>query len=242
MKTLEIIKFLESSQKTIFNARDFAKIIKKPINYSTLVLYRLKKGGFIVKIEKDKYALKDTAAYILFSNVLYPSYISFLTALNYHNLTTQIPKKVQIIGLKSKKQISLDNYLIQFVKFKPSKFFGYKREKTPQGFIFIAEIEKAIIDSLYLPKYCPIDEVYNALNEGLVSPKIIDINKLIDYALRMKSKVVLKRLGYLLELKNIDCYKEFKDKINEKYDVLDMISKKGERNKKWKLIINRELD
>lgn len=242
MKTLEIIKFLERSQRTIFGAREFAKIIKKPINYSILVLHRLKKKGFLVEIERNKYALKENISYLIFTELLYPSYISFLTALHYYNLTTLIPKKVQIVGIKSKKEISFDDYLIKFIKFKQARFFGYQREKTSNGFIFIAEIEKAIIDSLYLPKYCPIDEVYNALSEGLASPKIINIKKLIDYALRMNSKVILKRLGYLLELKKIDCYKEFKDKINKKYDFLDVISKKGERNKKWKLIINRELE
>ena len=120
---------------------------------------------------------------------------------------------------------------------KQNRFFGYKREKISRGFIFIAEIEKAIIDSLFLPKYCPIDETYRVFKEM----ENINIKKLIDYALMMKKGIVLKRLGYLLERLDIDIYDKVKDNINYKYDSLDIISNNGKKNKKWRLIINREL-
>ncbi len=236
MKTIEIIKELEKFQKAIFSINDLAKIIKKPRKYSSLVLYRLKKKGLIVDIEKNKYVFKELSPYVVFSNLIYPSYLSFLTAFSYYNLTAQIPKQIQIVSLKSKKEVEFENYKLKFVRFKPNRFFGYKREKMARGFIFIAELEKAIIDSLFLPKYCPIDETFNVLNEAIEN---INIEKLIDYALKMKNKVILKRLGYLLEKKNIDIYNKIKDKLNKKYDKLDILSKKGKRNKKWRLIINR---
>ena len=239
MKTIEAIKTLEKMQKPVFNVNDMAKIMQKSKNYSSLFLHRLKKKGLVLEIEKNKYIIREESPYLIFSNIVYPSYLSFLTAFSYYNLTTQIPKKIQIITLKSKKEISFENYTAKFIKFKTSRFFGYNREKTPHGFIFIAELEKAIIDSLYLPKYCPIDETYKILSETINS---IDIKKLIDYALKMKSKVVLKRLGYLLEKNNINIYKKIKNNLDKKYDILDIISKKGKKNKKWKLIINRELE
>ncbi|MBI2449726.1 type IV toxin-antitoxin system AbiEi family antitoxin domain-containing protein [Candidatus Pacearchaeota archaeon] len=235
MKALEIIKELEKFQKVIFSINDLAKIIKKSRKYSSLVLYRLKKKGLIIEIERNKYVPKDMSPYVL-SNLIYPSYLSFLTAFSYYNLTAQIPKQIQIVSLKSKKEIEFENYKLKFVKFKPNRFFGYKREKMAHGFIFIAELEKAIIDSLFLPKYCPIDETFNVLNEAI---KNINLEKLIDYALKMKSKVVLKRLGYLLEKKNINIYNKIKDKLNKKYDNLDILSNKGKKNKKWRIIINR---
>lgn len=236
MKTFDILQILENTQKAVFTINDIAKIIKKPEKYSALVLYRLKKKGMLIKIEKNKYCLKDRNPYVIFSNIYYPSYISFLAAFSYYNLTSQIPKKVEIVSQKSRKEIKFDNYSLKFIKFSKKRFFGYKREKVSDGFIFIAEIEKAIIDALFLPRYCPIDETYNALNEAE-----INIEKLLEYSLKMKSKVVLKRLGYLLEFKKIDIYERLKDKINKKYDFLDNGVKKGERNKKWRLIINKRI-
>ena len=109
------------------------------------------------------------------------------------------------------------------------------REKIIKGFVFIAEIEKAILDSLFLPKYCSIDELVEAVKKA-------NKEKLLEYALRMKSKIVLKRLGFILEQSNIDIYEKIKDKINKKYEALDpAMPKKGVKNKKWKLIINRNL-
>lgn len=239
MNTANIIKMLENSEKGVFSGNDISKIIKKPKRYSSLFLYRLKKKGLITEIERNKYTLKKTNLYIVFSNLVYPSYLSFLTAFSYYGLTTQIPKQIQIISLKSKKECYFDNYMLKFIKFKVNRFFGYKREKSLGGFIFIAELEKAIVDSLFLPQYCPIDETSRALSESISS---IDINKLIEYALKMKNKVVLKRLGYLLEKNNINIYNKLKNKINKRYDYLDLISKKGWKNKKWKLIINRGLN
>lgn len=237
MQTLEIIKLLEKTKKGVFSINDITRIIRKSKEYSWLVLHRLNKKDLITKIEKNKYALKETNDYIIFSNIVYPSYISFLTALSYYNLTTQIPKQIQIVSLKSKKEIRFNGYVLKFIKFKSDKFFGYKREKLSNGFVFIAEPEKAIIDSLCLPKYCSIDEIYNAL----LSYNGLNIEKLIKYALKMKNIVVLKRLGFLLEKKGIDIHDKIKKKINKKYDSLSGENRKGALNKKWKLIVNESL-
>lgn len=98
--------------------------------------------------------------------------------------------------------------------------------------VFIADKEKAIVDALYLPKYCPLDETYAALEE-------VDITKVVSYALRMRSKVLLKRLGYLLELRGVDIYTQVKKQLNQRYDLLNPFHKRRkQKSKKWKLIIN----
>lgn len=239
MKTIKITESLENMQKTVFSVNDIAKIIGKPKKYASLVLHRLKKRNLILEIERNKYVLKKTNPYVIFSNLVFPSYLSFLTAFSYYNLSTQIAKNILIATTKSKKEIKFENYNLKFIKLSKNRFFGYKREKTSLGFIFIAEIEKAIIDSLFLIRYCPIDETYNALSKEI---KLIDIEKLIKYALKMKSKIVLKRLGYILEKKNINIYEKLKGKINNKYDPLNIGIKKGQKDKRWKLIINANLE
>jgi predicted transcriptional regulator of viral defense system len=138
--------------------------------------------------------------------------------------------------LKERKQLSYDNNTIQFIKFNKSRFFGFKRETLDDKFIFVAEVEKAILDSLYLPKYCPISETFFALKNAK-----LDIKKLLDYAKRMKSLAVIKRLGYLLEMIGINATKiktSFKN-----YTLLNpTLQKVGEKNERWKLIINEVLE
>ena len=103
--------------------------------------------------------------------------------------------------------------------------------------VFIAEKEKAIVDSLYLPEYCPVDETYAALEADL------DLNKLISYALKMNSIVLLKRLGYLLDLRGIDIHNQVRKKLNIRYDLLNpAFGRKGyKKSIKWKLIINEDV-
>jgi predicted transcriptional regulator of viral defense system len=70
----------------------------------------------------------------------------------------------------------------------------------------------------------------------------IDIEKLLDYALKMDSIVTLKRVGYLLELNGIDVYEKIKKRINKRYDLLNpLLPPTGENDRKWMLKLNEVL-
>jgi len=138
--------------------------------------------------------------------------------------------------LKQKKPINFNSNLIQFVKFKKFRFFGFKRETLEGKFVFVAEVEKAILDSLYLPKYCSISETFFALKNAK-----LDLKRLFRYSKEMKSLAVIKRLGYLLEISGIDS-SEIKTSFKN-YSLLNPnLPKKGEKNEKWKLIINEVIE
>jgi predicted transcriptional regulator of viral defense system len=220
----------------IITIPDTSRIINKNRKYTVLYLKRLEKRKIIKRIEKGKYALQDTPSFVIASNLVIPSYISFLSGLSYYNLTTQIPRITQIVTTKSKKRISYENEEIQFIKLK--KVFGYDRIKTQFGHIFIGEKEKIIIDSLLLPKYCPINETINAIKESKLNTK-----KLTNHSLKMNSIIVIKRLGYILEHTNgIDIYPKVKKYLNKRYDLLNpQLPSTGENNTKWKLKINEVL-
>jgi predicted transcriptional regulator of viral defense system len=235
MKLIEFIDRLRSFAKPVFTTADIAKILNKNPAYVKTYIYRLKKTGRLEEIERNKYCLERTDPIAIASNLVFPSYISFLSGLKFHHLTTQLPKTVSVACAKSKKEIKKETYSIKFVKLKKQRIFGYKREKYFENkIIWVGEPEKIVVDSLLLPQYCPLDETFNALTEGELVLK-----KVIDYAMKMDSKVLLKRLGYMLELRDINVYDRLKNKLNNKYDSLNpFLPKMGERNKRWKLIAN----
>ncbi len=234
MNLLDFIKALEMFEKPVFTVNDVAKIIGTEKDYARLYLYRLKSKGVMEAVERDKYTLADNHPYVTATNILFPSYMSFLTALHFYGATTQIPGSIYIVSTKSKKSLNLKGYSVEFVKLKKERFFGYTREKFQGKFIFVAEKEKLIIDSLLLPQYCPIDETFRAVED-----KELNIDTLIEYGLMMDSIVTLKRLGYLLELTGIDVYDRLKNKLYRKYDLLNpFLAKKGDKNSKWRLILN----
>lgn len=232
MQAITFIRELEGLQKTVIGLSDVTKIIGKGRDYAKVYVNRLAKRNLLHEVEKGKYTLSEDP-HEIGSNLVFPSYISFITAYSLYSFTTQIPIIAQIVSPKSKKTLKIDKTKIIFIKFKKENIFGYHREKFRKKYMFIAEPEKAIIDSLYLPEQCPISESYQALGEN------IDISKLVEYALRMSSIVTIKRLGYLLELHGQDIYDKVAHMLNKKYDLLNPFMKKSKINSsKWKLNVN----
>lgn len=234
MKEREFVEKIRNLNIGIFTISDISRIIGKSRGYATLYAKRLADRDVIVRIEKGRYTLPETDSMVIATNVVIPSYISFLSALSYYRLTTQIPTSIQVVAGRSKKEIMLDRKII-FIKFDKKRIFGYRREKMGNGYAFIGEIEKILVDILFMPRYCPIGETLDAFEK-------VDIEKLLNYAFRMNSIVLLKRLGYLLELKGVDVYDRLKGYINRKYDMLNpLLPPVGKNNSKWMLKLNEVL-
>jgi len=216
----------------LFTFNDFIRITKKRREYARTLLYRLRKENIIYKIEKGKYTLHEDPL-IFASYIQLPSYISFWTALRFYNFTEQLPNEITIATKKARDEINFLGNKIKFIKMK--SFFGYRKERYGEFYIFIADKEKAIIDSLLI-KNVPLDEIIKAIKS-----RIIDNNKLINYAIKTKNKALIKRLGFLLERNGYKC-KVLKKYIDYNYILLDpMFEEKGEKNNEWKIIVNRSI-
>ncbi|MBU4189372.1 MAG: hypothetical protein KJ886_00040 [Candidatus Thermoplasmatota archaeon] len=234
MNEREFLEKIKNLNLSVLTISDISHIISKDRRYAALYMKRLENRGVINRIEKGKYTSQDTDPLAIATNLVIPSYISFLSGLAYYHKTTQIPITIQVVTITSKNDVDYGNR-ITFVKFDRKRLFGYKKEKVGNGYAFIGEIEKVIVDSLFMPKYCPINETMNAFDG-------IDGEKILNYALKMDSIVTLKRLGYLLELNGIDLYEKIKKHINKRYDLLNpMLPPAGENNNKWMLKLNEVL-
>lgn len=235
MKNIEFLRAIENAELGVFGITDVARIIAKDRAYASLFIKRLVDRELIVRLEKSKYALTGVDDSVVASNLVFPSYISFLSGLAYHKRTTQLPREIQVAASKSKKSLGYGSARIVFIKLKRERIFGYMREKSRTGFAFVGELEKVILDSLLLPGRCPISESYAAIRSG------IDEEKIVEYALRMDSAVLLKRLGYLLSLAGIRA-DGLEKRISAKYEPLNPhLGSSGEKDARWKLIINEVL-
>ena len=86
MKKIELLKELE--KYPVFNIKKIRDISGKDSNYAKLLVYRLKKDNLIYEIEKNKYTLQNDI-FVIASRLIWPSYISLWSALNYNKLTEQ---------------------------------------------------------------------------------------------------------------------------------------------------------
>lgn len=208
------------------------KDLKLHYNIKYPETYIVRNKQKIKKIEKGKYTLHNDSL-IYATHIVNPSYLSFLSALNFYEYTTQTPLKHTVATIKQKKLNE-----IKFIKINRKYFFGYNKIKYGNFEIFIADKEKLLLDCLIYQKYVSISELTNLLNDNL------DKNKIISYLNRINNINLLRRTGYLLETVGIDIYEKYKNKIKKinKYILLNRNLKKTKNNNtKWKINVNEVL-
>jgi predicted transcriptional regulator of viral defense system len=165
---------------------------------------RLKDEGLVDEVEKGKYLLLGLEPERVLSNPLFiashlvtPAYVSYWSALHYYGFTEQVPLTTFVATTKKKRPVSFRGFRFRFVRIKPHKFFGYRREMLGDLPVVVADEARAIVDSLALPHYAGgIAEVAKALRAAL---ETVDVPTLVGYANRMEDKSLGSRLGYLLE-------------------------------------------
>jgi len=186
------------------------KILGCDDSYAYTVLNRLLKKNKIKKIIKGKYTTKDDI-YLISTNLFAPSYLSFWSCSYFKGYTEQIVNTIQIATTRQIKEIEFENYKISFQKMPPKMFFGYEKKRYGDSFIFVADDEKLLIDSLYCRDLTG--------NPGeiikMVNSLTIDKNKIVSYLKKINNKSLTKKTGFLLETcKGIDIskYVKYKDK------------------------------
>lgn len=226
----------ELRQYPVFDNKIVKSIISKNNNYSKLVIYRLKKSGLIKKIIKNKYSCYQNDLFIA-GNIVWPSYISIWSSLQYHNLTDQLSNKIFIITTRQvkNKSIKFDDLKFVFIKVKPNYFFGHIKININDFPVLMADPEKSIIDSLYLRKISA-SSIFDIIKENC---KKLIIERITAYLERINNKTLASRIGYMLDKSGCDIYNNIKHLISANYIPLDnLLKKEGVKNKKWKIMEN----
>jgi len=173
-------------------------------------------------------------------------YIGYYSALQIHNLITQPSLKEQIVVNKQIRpsEIKIKEVTFQFIYHNETHFFGEKKTWVDDfNKVSCSDIEKTIIDCLFKPDYAGgIVEVARAIYS---TKEKLDYNKLLEYAIKFDSQAVIKRLGYLLELFEIETeiVKELQKLKSASYVVLDTeLPKTGKRNSRWSIQQNLETE
>lgn len=169
-------------------------------------------------------------------------YIGYYSALQMHSLITQPSLKQQIVVSKQQKKSTLKIKKIefQFIYHNKDHFFGSKKVWINQfDKVLCSDLEKTIVDCLFKPEYAGgIVEIAKAIYESKYK---LDFGKLLNYTIQFKSQSVIKRLGYLLELLEIqtDIINSLLTLRSNSYATLDTeLPKEGKRLSRWKILIN----
>lgn len=109
------------------------------------IFLRLKNNFYVLEQNWRSYSRDD---FFKISNFLQvPSYVSFMTALSFYEVTTQVQRNYyESASLKRSVELGADGSVFVFRKLKKEYYFGFNKRDN----IFIATKEKALIDAVYL--------------------------------------------------------------------------------------------
>ena len=181
-KDLALVQRLLSLNKSYFTPSDLEKVLgqKRPALYVTL--NRLVKYGVLVRLRRGVYhvALRSPDLAIIANQIVYPSYLSFESALSRYGILSQVPYVLTFATPHRSRRVTLGETEIEFRQIKQELFFGYLLD---QG-LYVAEPEKALLDQMYMVSRGLSDL---ALEELDVSS--LDRERLRDYATRFPPAV-----------------------------------------------------
>jgi predicted transcriptional regulator of viral defense system len=180
-----------------------------------------------------------------------PSAISHWSALNYHGMTEQVPRKIFVLTTAKslprlrEKKISpphggypVGSATYQFVQIKPIHYFGIKDIWVNDEKIKITDNERTLLDCLMFPEYAGgFFEVLHTFERNIEK---INIEKIVEYALKLDT-VTIKRLGWILSSLGIDSLsiKPLKDAQIKGYRLLDKTGPhEGKYNAQWMILEN----
>ena len=213
----QLLKSLHENDKQFFTAAEAKSIMGQSSPGAVLqllrqmvtrgLLLRIKKGVYnVVPYEKDPDIYRPdwhTAVKHLAGKTDY--YIGYQSALSLHSLTTQPVLKEQVVV---NRQMSPTEILVKDIRFQlifhnKSHFFG-QTSIWVDNFTRVkcSDLEKTITDCLFMSKYAGgIVEIAKAIFK---TKDRLDYDKLYLYIKTFNSQAVLKRLGFLLELLEIN--------------------------------------
>lgn len=205
---------------TISRAKELASDVGLSESYVAQALFYLAQAGWVVRLRGGLYAISSTVPGVspahefeIARALVEPAAISHWSALHYHGLTEQAPRKVfvlttnetEIPRVRGTKKAVAGEYPIgdtfyRFIQVKPEKFFGIEKVWVGEARVNITDPERTLLDGMAMPQYCgDFAEVLHAFE---VRGKDLQLKRIIDYALRLDTATT-KRLGWILERQGV---------------------------------------
>lgn len=145
----EIKEKVITSKKAVFTTKQLSNLISKSVQITNTYISRMvlkdlaiRKNGKVIFSNDDN---------VIGTQFIEPSYISLSSALFFHQIINQVPQVtscVTTINSRNYKELGL-----KYHKITPKLFFGFKKYNLDFSFAYIADIEKAILDGIYLKIY-----------------------------------------------------------------------------------------
>ena len=139
-------------ERAVFTTRDYSHSLDLRIESGSRKLAALMRDGLIKRLGRgiwfnpkhDQFSALSLVPYILRAE---QGYVSFISALSYHGVISQIPQKILIATTGHARGVSVEKYHFELIQIKPTYMMhGVEWKET----FALATPEKALLDCIYL--------------------------------------------------------------------------------------------
>lgn len=150
-----MLEIFNNKDFIIFTTRDYANHQKLSISAASKKLARLRKNKLLTHVTKGVWANTSHPYFHPASCVPYllnneSGYVSFLTALHFHGLLSQIPKTIQVATTGHSRTLDSAVAYYEFIQIKPELMQNHLTWSETQLPYLLATAEKALLDVLYI--------------------------------------------------------------------------------------------
>jgi predicted transcriptional regulator of viral defense system len=259
MKTLkEHIFYLSSHGKYFFSKHETMLELSLEQSQFRFQAYRLSKKGLIKKLTNDFFMIISAEyqqlgslpphwivdAFMKHLNQEY--YIGLLSAASFYGATEQQPMTFQVITDKITKKIPLGRSEIEFYSFKGCLSSTKTQLTVPTGYANISTKEQTMVDLVRFYKVSGFLSNVALVIKSLAQES--DPLLLADVIKHEKNEAVLQRFGYILEfIKQVALADIIEKELSARkieYVHLrpDCQNKDGEKEPRWKIVVNDALE
>lgn len=245
-------------EKKVVSTRDFALLMNIPMQRAKNLLVALNRHGVIFRLGKGKYAVlppdvlyqrKSYTAdpYVVIDSLMHglEYYVAYSSAAHLHGIITQLPFTVFVATLNQRRPISLGKTEIRYITIKKRRLFGTEKKDYFGSLLVVSDLERTIVDCFdRLDLIGGVDEAGRITAESLDK---LDFGRLADYAKRMEKKVLVQRLGFVLEKLHGAGYKIHENTLNRlermvedkfTYPLDPKVKRKGKLSYRWRIYEN----
>ncbi len=178
--------------------RMHAKLLLHPLQHGRWVLSREARPARTARLDE-----LDVVADAVLRRLDMDYYVSWHSALWHYGLIDQQSRRVYVAVTKRKRPVTLGLASVRFVTVAERKFFGRMRVEDFEWPVWMATVEKALIDCFDQPRLAgPLPVIANAMRSAY-REGILDSERLVADALRFNSPTLNRRLGFFMDLYDI---------------------------------------
>jgi len=219
----KLILHLEWEKQPVVTIEQVMAILGCSYDHARQLLHRLVRRRWLAPItpgryelipaERGEHAFPDTNPLFIGSTLVEPYYFSFATAAFFYGLSSQASATVYIATSVRTRQrlLTVRGKPYRLIFQRPHKFFGAVEVDAYGSRVMMAGAEKTVVDALDQPVYAgDIPEIAAMLHRGQGR---LDLDRLVDYALRFRSQALVQRLGYLADLLRLPLEEPARDRL-----------------------------